>query len=491
MSRKSLRRKTLILTIGTFYSKLDQLSRERIDCDPVGQRPDIESMSKRQGIIDTILRGYDFGELKLRTLKESVRKAVGGYMYRSIDGGHRKRAIRDFIGNKFKTGKNTVAVLDNGQEIFVGDKYYKDLPEEVQDVFINYEMRFIAFDEDMTDAEAGETFRRTNITTDVNWQEMLNSYEDNLVAKFIREISRPIKGLKNDYHPLFEYKSLLPEDRKQIWWSTPSTRLRDDEFVTRFLTMLTKDSKSLNWLTCSNKENEQTFIELGDPKDGVWAKDSKKEKQHKKLIIDALDFMLKYVKAKKDNSKALLSTQEFTMVSRLYIYLNKKYDNSFKVNDWNEFYVAVREAMDKFVGRVDIDLRTDTHKDNKGIRTVTECFRQYLTVHDDQTRSLQSVKWLLEELDIEDLITILDPVRVFPKEMIEQVLRKQEYTCWVTGKLLDIKDAVGGHKLAHSDGGKTEPDNCVVCHADENSRMGSMDAKIYRQVRREELGLSR
>jgi hypothetical protein len=490
MSRKSLKRITSNQTIASFYSKLDHLSKERIDCDPVGQRPDIESMSKRQGIIDTILRGYDFGELKLRTLPEAVRKALG-YKFRSIDGGHRKRAIRDFIENKFKTGSYTVAVLDNGQEISVGGKYYKHLPEEVQDAFAEYEMRFVIFNEDMTDAEAGETFRRTNITTDVNWQEMLNSYEDNLVAKFIREISRPIKGLNNEYHPLFEYKSLNPEDRKQIWWSSASTRLRDDEFVTRFLTMLTKDSKSLNWLTCSNKENEQTFIELGDPITGVWSKDSKKEKQNKKLIIDALDFMLKYVKAKKDNSKGLLSTQEFTMVSRLYVYLNKKYESSFKVNDWNEFYVAVREAMDKFVGRVDTDLRTDTHKDNKGIRTVTECFRQYLTVHDDQIRSLQSIRWLLEELDIEDLITVLDPVRVFPKEMIEQVLRKQEYTCWVTGKSLDIKDAVGGHRLAYSEGGKTESENCVVCHSEENSRMGYMDAKIYRQARREELGLSR
>ena len=131
MSRKSLKRNTSNQTIASFYSKLDHLSKERIDCDPVGQRPDIESMSKRQGIIDTILRGYDFGELKLRTLPEAVRKALG-YKFRSIDGGHRKRAIRDFIENKFKTGSYTVAVLDNGQEISVGGKYYKHLPNLVK-----------------------------------------------------------------------------------------------------------------------------------------------------------------------------------------------------------------------------------------------------------------------------------------------------------------------------------------------------------------------
>jgi 5-methylcytosine-specific restriction endonuclease McrA len=131
----------------------------------------------------------------------------------------------------------------------------------------------------------------------------------------------------------------------------------------------------------------------------------------------------------------------------------------------------------------------DTHKDNKGVRLVCECFRQYLSVHDDQQRSENSVKWLLEDMDITDCgIVFLDPSRVFPAEMIEQVLRLQNNKCWVTGKTLSIKDAVGGHIVAHSEGGKTTIDNCMVCHKDENSRMGSMDATMYRQIRQEELG---
>ena len=174
-------------SIANFYNMLNPISDSRIDCDPVGQRPDIESMTKRQGIIDTVLRGYDFGELKLRTIPS------GEYRFRSIDGGHRKRAVRDFIDNKFKTNRSTVAYID-GKEIKIGGMYYKDLPLEVKESFNAYKMRFTIYGETMTDEQAGETFRRTNITTDVNHQEMLNSYEDNLVAKFVREISRPIRG---------------------------------------------------------------------------------------------------------------------------------------------------------------------------------------------------------------------------------------------------------------------------------------------------------
>ena len=156
--------------IANFYNMLTPMSEERIDCDPVGQRPDVESMSKRQGIIDTVIRGYDFGELKLRRIRD------GHYKFRSIDGGHRKRAVRDFIDNKFKTNRNTSCVIE-GKEYRVGGMYYKDLPVEVKALFNAYKMRFTIYGEEMSDEEAGETFRRTNITTDVNHQEMLNSYE--------------------------------------------------------------------------------------------------------------------------------------------------------------------------------------------------------------------------------------------------------------------------------------------------------------------------
>lgn len=469
-------------SIAKFYEMLNPISTERIDCDPVGQRPDIESMSKRQGIIDTVLLGYDFGELKLRTIVDNE------YRYRSIDGGHRKRAVRDFIDGKFKTLRSTVSEV-NGVQYKVGGKYYKELPQEVKEKFNSYKMRFTIYGESMTNEEAGETFRRTNITTDVNHQEMLNSYEDNLVAKFVREISRPIRGMDNNYHDLFKYRSLDPENRKQFWFHTASSRLRDDEFVTRFLTMLTKPPKSVNWLTCSDSENEKTFVNLGDKNEGLWANNPQESKRQKQNVLDALDFMLKYANAKKLNSRQLLGVKEYTMVSRLYVFFVKTFTkNGFRIDDWSNFYNTVRGALDKFLSKDESILRMDTHKDSKGVRLVSECFRQYLSVHNDQERSEYSIKWLLEEMSMEDCgIVFLDPVRVFPAEIIEQVWRQQGMTCWVTGLPLDIKDAVGGHIVAHCEGGRTVVENCAVCHKDENTRMGSLDATLYRQIRREEL----
>jgi hypothetical protein len=472
-------------SIASFYNKLSSISTERIDCDPVGQRPDAESMSKKQGIIDTVIRGYDFGELKLRKLVKSI---DNHYSMRSIDGGHRKRAVRDFIDNKFKTNRSTIAYI-NDKEIKVGGMYYKDLPIEVKEQINAYKMRFTIYGQEMTDEQAGETFRRTNITTDVNHQEMLNSYENNLVAKFVREISRPIRDLNNKLHPLFEYRDMTPENRKQMWFQAASTRLRDDEFVTRFLTLLTKDLNDANWLTCSNRETENVFTNLGDKENGTWALSPAEAKKNQKAVVDALDFMLDYVKAKKSMSRQLMSPQEFTVVSRFYIYMNKIFGkNGYKVKDWNELYISIRGAMDRFVGKDPSNLRLELWADDKGSRSVCTAFHGYLTVHDKQVKSEQSIKWLLEEMDINDCgILFLDPVRVFSPEIVEQVLREQGYKCWVTGEPLSIKDAVGGHIIAHSVGGRTIKDNCMVCHKDENTNMGSMDAIAYRQIRREQL----
>ncbi|NBR25201.1 MAG: hypothetical protein EBU08_15780 [Micrococcales bacterium] len=465
------------VSIGTFCAMISPLSTELIDTDPEGQRPDIESLSKKQGIIDTVLRGYDFGELKLRTLIEAVRITTS-FKYRSIDGGHRKRSIRDFINNKFKTGRNTVAYV-NGQMIPVGNKFFKELPSEVKEQFSSYKIRFTIYNESMTDEQAGEIFRRTNITTDVNHQEMLNSYEDNLVARFVRYTSRPVVGLGNKYHALFEYKT-LGEDRKQVWFSTASSRLRDDEFVTRFLTMLTKDEKDANWLTSSNKEMEKTFIRLNR----VWSVDPKQAKQDQKMVTDALDFMLAYAQAKKAVGYTLLSTQEFTMVARFYVYLVRTFGRSgFKVASFEKLYNSMRGAMDRFVGRDDDNLRIDTHKDSKGVRLVCECFRQYLTVHDDMERSEQSVRWLLEEMDIQSSgIIFTDTARAFTRAEIEEGLRKQGGVDWIYGEPLNIKDAAGGHIVPHSEGGTTTMDNLCVITKEDNQRMGSMDAHLYKAM---------
>jgi hypothetical protein len=311
---------------------------------------------------------------------------------------------------------------------------------------------------------------------------MLNSYEDNLVASFVREISRPIRNLDNQYHELFEYVS-LGENRRQAYFSSASTRLRDDEFVTRILTMVRKsETKDTNYLTSSNTEMEKLFVELGQKETGEWTT-TQVANRHQKQVKSVLDLLYKFANAKKRNSKTLLTTKDVIMMIRLYFYLVHEHGrDGFNVLDFDKFYISVRRAMNRFMSKDERTIRTDTHKDDKGVRIVSECFKQYLTVHDEQKRCIQSVKWLLEEMDINDCgLVFLDTKRVFTAEEIEQVWLKQNMTDWVDGKPLKLEDAVGGHIVAHCFGGRTVIDNLAVVHKDHNRKMGSMNAEDYKQ----------
>jgi hypothetical protein len=464
------------MPIGTLYNMLDEFSAERIDENPVGQRPDVESLEKQQGIIDTIIRGFDIGELKLRTLVEAVRIATG-FKYRSIDGGHRKRGIRDFIKGKFKTAKYTVAYV-NGVEVPCGNKTFSQLPPEVQAQFSSYKLRFTVYGETMTDSDAGEVFRRTNITTDVNHQEMLNSYEDNLVAKFVRELARPVAGLNNDYHELFTIHYTKKGAKVQDYWSSPSKRLRDDEFISRLLTMLTKKPLDPRWLTSSNQEMESMYVKLGDPITGEWALDPKLAKTHKNAVIEALDFILNYATTRFQISNLKMGIQEFTVISRLYVYFVKTFGRQgFRIDNWDKFYLAVRNSMDI------LSTRTDITHDNKGDRTVCEAFSQYLTVHNDSMKCTKSIEWLLEGIDIEDCGFVdLDKIRGYTKEQLDIGLRSQGNVDWIWGEPLNIKDAAGGHIVPHCDGGKTIMSNLCVIRKEDNQRMGSMNAHLYKAM---------
>ena len=86
-----------------------------IDLNPLGQRLETSSNpigeskpSKAQGIIDSMLRQSDIGEIKI------VRTPDSAYPYESVDGGHRKRAIRSLLTTNSQLTKLHLSVKNSG-----------------------------------------------------------------------------------------------------------------------------------------------------------------------------------------------------------------------------------------------------------------------------------------------------------------------------------------------------------------------------------------
>lgn len=465
------------VSIAKMQSMFSPVSDERIDCDPVGQRPDVDSIDKKRGIIDLVLRGNDFGEIKLRELENDPE-----YKYSSIDGGHRKRAIRDFIDGGFTTSTHSIARIGD-RTIDVGHRLFKDLPEEVKMQFLNYGIRFTIYGKEMTDEEAGETFRCTNISTNVNDQERRNSYLNNLVSKFVREISRPIRGLDNDYHILFLRNKTKKGENIQPYFKNFTSRLRDDEYVTRLLVILNKDKNDANYLTCSADEAEDFYVTNGNKTSGNWMKNPSLMKTQTKRVISALNFIHKFAETQRSNVNKGLSPQEMTFLIRLYSHWVREHgEDSIKVEDWDKFHKEFKLAWFCFVGKS--ATRTETIHEDRDKRPASKCFTGYMQVHGDQRKCQRTVEWFLEEFDFDNSgIIFLDPVRNFSKEIREQVWIKQDKKCWVTGLPLAFEDAESGHIVAHSKGGRTTIENCAVVHKNENSVMSSMDAMVYKSLR--------
>ena len=69
--------------------------RSRIDTNPDFQRPSVWSVSQKQLLIDTILRGYDIPKMYWRKIK------VNPDAYEVVDGQQRLRAIWSFFDGEY------------------------------------------------------------------------------------------------------------------------------------------------------------------------------------------------------------------------------------------------------------------------------------------------------------------------------------------------------------------------------------------------------
>lgn len=424
-----------------------------IDCNPVGQRPGVSpnpiggaKASKQQSIVNTMLKGGDIGEIKLV-------KETGDYELESVDGGNRKRTILSFLRNEFPLHKSSV----------LGEVYAREMPSEVLQEFMDYPMRFVIYNK-LTTRQKGELFRDTNNTTPVNQQETLNSYGDIPIANLIRETARAVIGVGNAPHQLFF--SYITQGGNEVYpnVATNNNRLRLDEIVARIVYMIYAGEKPV----------VAPFEKLQSMYDDESLNQKAVDTIEKKLK-SVLDFMQNCAEERKSQVQRGLTGGQIVMLYRLYFSLKSEF-KGFKIGDYSKFWTQFNTAFNVFNAKN--PLRKDIVEDN---RLIHEAFNQHLGEHKTQYKFDNTVKWMLEEMDLDEATVItLDSKRSFPREMIELKLAEQGFKCWVDGKPLTMKDAQGGHIVPHSKGGQSVYENLVVISAEHNRRMQDTNAHDYK-----------
>ena len=156
--------------------------KSRIDTNPDFQRPAVWSLSQKQLLIDTILRGYDIPKLYWRKISKNPEK------YEVVDGQQRLRTIFEFHGGEFHLAKDA----DDIDGVVVAKMHYEALPEDLRHRFDNYDLDVMVLS-DTSEDEVREMFLRLQNGTSLKAQEKRNAMPGKMRA-FIKDLSK---------HPFF------------------------------------------------------------------------------------------------------------------------------------------------------------------------------------------------------------------------------------------------------------------------------------------------
>ena len=439
---------------------IDKFYREAatIDCDPEWQRGNVDTLfhssgspSKAQSIIASILRGLDIGEIKLCPYND--KRA-------SVDGGNRKRAILAFLRNEFPLHRKSEW----------GQVFFKDLSKSEQDTIWNYRMRVIIYDT-IPDNIIGLIFRNTNTVTEVNKQEMRNSYGNDPLATLIRRTVRSIPEVGNVTHLLYDYTIGKNGEQRYRYLAFNNARLKMEDQLARIVHRIIEGETT-------GPSPDKALNEMYDTVGPQWKKNPDEQAKIEKKLKTALDFFVKVANSARTRRAGQgLTIGQFSLLVRLYFTMKDKYE-SFKVENYDAFWDQFAKAFVAVEKRRDL---VDLPNGQDGDRTVGEAFKGYLSFdRPEDWKFKASVDWFLEEFDPLNIITVKDPKRCYTNKQIEDRLIQQDWKDYIDDKPLKLKDAVGAHKIAHTKGGKTTLDNLVVISEAHNSAMGSMNVETYK-----------
>lgn len=132
---------------------------------PEWQRQEVWSRSKKQNLIDSILRGWKLPKFYFQKLSDEPEA------FEVVDGQQRLVAIFEFFDNE-------LPLADRAAKDF-GGRLYRDLPDQQTDAFDDFE---IEFDEitDASDEEVKQFFQRLQEGLPLTSSERLNSIHSNL-----------------------------------------------------------------------------------------------------------------------------------------------------------------------------------------------------------------------------------------------------------------------------------------------------------------------
>ena len=467
---------SLVRTIGEYY---ELISNGSIILDPVWQRAPRIEPGKEPAILASMILGDPICSF--------INKKEDGIVESSVDGGHRSRAIQNFINNQTSLPKNLdgekVIINITGERKDISGKYFHELSTDIQHWFLDREISFTLIDENISAEQVGVYFRRANKNSKVSMMEMFNSYGNHPLARIIRNIVRSVDPEeKEKFHILFNFLDDKQKNNKMGW----------DELVLRILMYVIAIEDGHPWYSASKVEKE---FEAAYNRFQNVTYETLKRKYHK-LVMDCLDIIYgilnELTKQKRTKrAKTIIGSSTVNMKSMLKLvfvkfYLQRLYSkNIVDINSFAKFTTLIDELDE--LAHNDKETFVEKEKDitsSEKIRHNSDAWEDYPTKVGSASKSNYGngsaeqywesllekyLKQILRNKDIKDYgIVLKDSKRTFDQKDIAQKLKEQNYKCAISNVSVTIDEVDGDHIIPWSDGGSTTYDNLRAVKSDIN-----------------------
>lgn len=216
--------------IATLYRKIKQ---GRLDLQPNFQRGEVWGKSKKQRLIDSIIRGWHIPPIHVIQVPYSDKQEV-------LDGQQRLAAIRDFLEGGFAINGNLDPIEPELNSL--DGLFYEELPQNISGKIEDFTIRLLTIS-DYKPGEPGELFYRLNQPTNLTSAEQRNAYFGEArqqvkdLSEFMTEqgFNRDILGFSNsrmaydDVISKFLVTLEMGTLRKKITANSVTSRYRDSD----------------------------------------------------------------------------------------------------------------------------------------------------------------------------------------------------------------------------------------------------------------------
>ena len=458
--------RTDVITIKTLFDML--VTTSILNPDPIYQRAstiDAYQHPKNVGIIQSIFNGFGIDTLIFRDISEdietAIRKLYPNYKYLVIDAGHRCRAVKAFIQNKFY-------IVLNGK-----NKYYKDLTAAEKEMFLNTDVlvKYVA----CSSEQARQLFLAINKMTKTNEIETIMADDVNPVCRWIREHTWFYREYQNKskVHPIFKVSTSDSAEHESEFWNKPNT---GGSFFYHAFIALSKSIGRGN-VDAGQKVWEKLVLNktsISEEDEQIWIKFFDDLRDYQDIV----------------NHSSMINDEIFGFFACVWFELLSRHGlNGFKF-DMDTFASDLAKKRAELTGKFkksgNNKYDSMTMENLDGVETdVKSIIREYVKAFGYGEKQSFAAQFILSEMgdNLADFGVIVMDTRKNPsKKDRELLLNEQGGKCFIDNEPLKLKDAHAAHIIARNEGGTSDISNYRMVRKVHNLRMGTINLNEYMKV---------